>query len=134
MALLVDDGAADLDTLARLGFRTVGIATVVGTPTGGERLASELTAVPADIVPVVLAMFMEPPTATPSTQIRRGVAYPAEMRRQILDAVERGMPCTEAARSFGVSTSTVTRWVKQERADVLAERRQGVQRLPRRYG
>src|SRR3712207_735317 len=38
-------------------------------------------------------------------------AYPKDLRQKIVDAIERGMPKAEAARTFGVGISTVKRYV-----------------------
>ena len=37
-------------------------------------------------------------------------AYSEDLRRKIVDAIERGMPKAEAARTFGVGISTVKRY------------------------
>jgi transposase len=37
-------------------------------------------------------------------------AYSKDLRRKIVDAIERGMPKAEAARTFGVGISTVKRY------------------------
>jgi transposase len=37
-------------------------------------------------------------------------AYSEDLRRKIVDAIERGMPKTQAARTFGVGISTVKRY------------------------
>jgi transposase len=37
-------------------------------------------------------------------------AYSEDLRRKIVDAIERGMPNTQAARTFGVCISTVKRY------------------------
>jgi transposase len=37
-------------------------------------------------------------------------AYPEDLRRKIMDAIERGMPKVQAARTFGVGISTVKRY------------------------
>jgi transposase len=37
-------------------------------------------------------------------------AYSEELRQKIVDAIERGMPKAEAARTFGVGISTVKRY------------------------
>jgi transposase len=37
-------------------------------------------------------------------------AYCEDLRRKIVDAIERGMPNTQAARTFGVGISTVKRY------------------------
>ena len=41
---------------------------------------------------------------------RRMKAYSEDLRHKILEAVERGMPKSEAARTFGVSRSSVKRY------------------------
>jgi len=38
-------------------------------------------------------------------------AYSEDLRRKIVEAVERGMPKSEAARTFGVGISSVKRYV-----------------------
>jgi len=38
-------------------------------------------------------------------------AYSEDLRRKIVQAVDRGMPKTQAARTFGVSRSSVKRYV-----------------------
>lgn len=38
-------------------------------------------------------------------------AYSEELRKKIVEAVERGMPKTEAAKTFGVGISSVKRYV-----------------------
>ncbi len=40
-------------------------------------------------------------------------AYSEDLRRKIVDAVERGMPKAEAARTFGVGISTVKRYASK---------------------
>ena len=48
-------------------------------------------------------------------------AYSEDLRRKIVDAIERGMPKTEAARTFGVGISTVKRYAtKAQRGESLA--------------
>src|SRR3712207_3083027 len=48
-------------------------------------------------------------------------AYSEDPRRKIVDAVERGMPKAEAARTFGVGISTVKRYAtKAQRGESLA--------------
>jgi transposase len=42
-------------------------------------------------------------------------AYSEDLRRKIVDAVERGMPKIEAARSFGVGVSSVKRYTAAAR-------------------
>jgi transposase len=47
-------------------------------------------------------------------------AYSKDLRRKIVDAVERGMPKAEAARTFGVGISTVKRYAtKAQRGESL---------------
>ena len=48
-------------------------------------------------------------------------AYSEDLRRKIVDAIERGMPKAEAARTFGVGISTVKRYAtKAQRGESLA--------------
>ena len=42
-------------------------------------------------------------------------AYSEDLRKKIVGAVERGMPKTEAARTFGVSRSSVKRYAAAAR-------------------
>jgi transposase len=42
-------------------------------------------------------------------------AYSIDLRRKIVDAMERGMPKAEAARTFGVGISTVKRYAAKAR-------------------
>lgn len=42
-------------------------------------------------------------------------AYSKDLRLRVLDAVERGMAREEASELFGVSLSTIKRWVKLSR-------------------
>jgi transposase len=52
--------------------------------------------------------------------------YSEDLRRKIVSAVERGMPKTEAARTFGVSLSSVKRyWRLAARKEPLAPRKGG---------
>ena len=47
-------------------------------------------------------------------------AYSKDLRRKIVDAIERGMPKGQAARTFGVGISTVKRYVtKVQRGESL---------------
>jgi transposase len=47
-------------------------------------------------------------------------AYSEDLRRKIVDAIERGMPKAEAARTFGVGVSTVKRYAtKAQRGELL---------------
>jgi transposase len=43
-------------------------------------------------------------------------AYSEDLRKKIVEAVERGMPKTEAVRTFGVGISSVKRYVATARA------------------
>src|SRR5215217_1895566 len=40
-------------------------------------------------------------------------AYSKDLRRKIVDAIERGMPKAQAARTFGVGISTVKRYLSK---------------------
>jgi transposase len=47
-------------------------------------------------------------------------AYSEDLRRKIVDAIERGMPKAQAARTFGVGVSTVKRYAtKAHRGEPL---------------
>ncbi len=47
-------------------------------------------------------------------------AYSKDLRQKIVDAIERGMPKAEAARTFGVGISTVKRYAtKAQRGEPL---------------
>src|SRR5215211_5612801 len=47
-------------------------------------------------------------------------AYSEDLRRNIVDAIERGMPKAEAARTFGIGISTVKRYAtKAQRGEPL---------------
>ncbi len=52
-------------------------------------------------------------------------AYSEDLRAKILEAVDRGMPKSEAARAFGVSRSSVKRYA--------AARREGRSLAPRKH-
>jgi transposase len=52
-------------------------------------------------------------------------AYSEDLRKKILQAVDRGMPKSEAARTFGVSRSSVKRYA--------AARREGRPLAPRKH-
>ena len=52
-------------------------------------------------------------------------AYSEDLRTKILEAVDRGMPKSEAARAFGVSRSSVKRYA--------AARREGRPLAPRKH-
>ena len=51
-------------------------------------------------------------------------AYSKDLRLRVLDAVDRGLPREEVSRLFGISRSTIKRWVRR--------RRQGEDLEPRR--
>src|SRR5215203_5680787 len=42
-------------------------------------------------------------------------AYSKDLRLRVIDAVERGLPRKEVSELFGVSRSTIKRWVKRRR-------------------
>ena len=42
-------------------------------------------------------------------------AYSEDLRKKIVDAIERGMPKAQAARTFGVGISTVKRYATKLR-------------------
>ncbi len=42
-------------------------------------------------------------------------AYSKDLRVRVLDAVDRGLPRREVSNLFGVSLSTIKRWVKRHR-------------------
>ena len=42
-------------------------------------------------------------------------AYSKDLRVRVLDAVDRGLPRREVSNLFGVSLSTIKRWVKRRR-------------------
>jgi len=48
--------------------------------------------------------------------------YSADLRERLLGAIDAGLPQAEAARLFGVSDSTITRWRRrrQETGGVAA--------------
>jgi len=47
-------------------------------------------------------------------------AYSEDLRRKIVDAIERGMPKAQAARTFGVGVSTVKRYaIRAQRGEPL---------------
>jgi transposase len=52
-------------------------------------------------------------------------AYSEDLRKKILEAVDRGMPKSEAARAFGVSSSSVKRYA--------AARREGKPLTPKKH-
>lgn len=42
-------------------------------------------------------------------------AYSKDLRLRVLDAVDRGLPRREVSKLFGVSLSTIKRWVKRRK-------------------
>jgi transposase-like protein len=54
-------------------------------------------------------------------------AYSEDLRKKIVEAVERGMPKIEAARTFGVGISSVKRYVAtyRERRSLAPKKRPG---------
>jgi putative transposase len=56
--------------------------------------------------------------------------YSADLRERLLGAIDAGLPQTEAARLFGVGTSTIKRWQRRRRqtGSVAAFRRPGRRR------
>jgi transposase len=52
-------------------------------------------------------------------------AYSEDLRKKILEAVDRGVPKSEAARTFGVSRSSVKRYA--------AARREGKPLTPKKH-
>jgi len=54
-------------------------------------------------------------------------AYSKDLRLKVLDAVDRGMPRGEVARIFGVSLSSIKRWLRRrkENGDVDERPRPG---------
>jgi transposase-like protein len=58
-------------------------------------------------------------------------AYSLDLRRKVVEAVLRGMPKAEAARTFGIGISTVKRYVgKAHKGEDLAPRRPPGRRRP----
>ena len=50
-------------------------------------------------------------------------AYSIDLRRKIVDAIERGVPKAQAARTFGVGISTLKRYAtKAQRGESLWSR------------
>ena len=59
-------------------------------------------------------------------------AYSKDLRQKIVDAIERGMPKAEAARTFGVGISTVKRYAtKAQREESLWSRLRHPANVPR---
>jgi transposase len=47
-------------------------------------------------------------------------AYSEDLRQKIVDAIQRGMPKAQAARTFGVGISTIKRYaIKAEKGESL---------------
>jgi transposase len=44
-------------------------------------------------------------------------AYSKDLRVKVLSAIDRGIPRREVANLFGVSLSTIKRWLKKEAPD-----------------
>jgi transposase len=42
-------------------------------------------------------------------------AYSKDLRRRVLAACDRGMPCKEVAETFGLLVSTVKRYLRDQR-------------------
>ena len=42
-------------------------------------------------------------------------AYSKDLRVKVLDAVDRGMPRAQVARTFGISLPSIKRWLKRRR-------------------
>jgi transposase len=42
-------------------------------------------------------------------------AYSKDLRVKVLDAVDRGIPRVEVARTFGISLPSIKRWLKRRR-------------------
>ena len=49
-------------------------------------------------------------------------AYSEDLRQKIVDAVERGMPKAQAARTFGVGISTVKRYATKAQRESRGNR------------
>jgi transposase len=58
-------------------------------------------------------------------------AYSEDLRQKIVDAIRRGMPKAEAARSFGVGISTVKRYVTKAQGESLWNRVRHPANVPR---
>ena len=48
-------------------------------------------------------------------------AYSEDLRKKVVNAVQRGMPKAEAARTFGVGISSVKRYVSKAQRGVSLE-------------
>ena len=58
-------------------------------------------------------------------------AYSEDLRRKIVDAIGRGMPKAEAARTFGVGISTVKRYATKAQRDEPLEPSSAPGKLPK---
>jgi transposase len=58
-------------------------------------------------------------------------AYSEDLRTKIVEAVERGMPKAQASHLFGVSVSSVKRYVRLARQGLSLAPRQGGGRPPK---
>ena len=47
-----------------------------------------------------------------------------DLRRRVVDAIEQGLSCRQAAERFGVSASSAIRWLKQQ-GDIAAKKQGG---------
>lgn len=50
-------------------------------------------------------------------------AYSTDLRAKVVAAVERGVPRATVAATFGISPTTLKRWVRQKRTGSLAPKR-----------
>ena len=57
-------------------------------------------------------------------------AYSKDLRLRVLSAVDRGLPRGEISELFGVSGSTIKRWVKRKREEEDLEPRHSTGRRP----
>ena len=60
--------------------------------------------------------------------------YSVDLRSRVLDAVDRGVPRKQVARTFSVSLPSVKRWLKLRKETGGLEPRQGVPGPPARKG
>ena len=84
------------------------LAAGAARKTGAVRLFGPIYALPNSLLER-LAMILN------GRHYGRMKAYSDDLRKKIVQAVERGMPKTEAARSFGVGISSVKRYVAAAR-------------------
>jgi len=59
--------------------------------------------------------------------VARGRELTIDLRRRVVDAIEQGLSCRQAAERFGVSASSAIRWFTQlkKQGDVAAKRQGG---------